>query len=161
MLDHSTLDSLFSTHFDAWGVTRIESIEEEIARLKEWTSYDYHGEMQYMTRNIELRANPCELLPEARSMIMVLMNYYPREWQSDSQPRIAAYAYGNDYHHIVKSKLTLLADEINKVIPHQYAVFCDSAPVMERAWAVRITTKHTNTNEDVPTPQRLFYGDCY
>jgi epoxyqueuosine reductase len=137
MLDHSTLDSLFSTHFDAWGVARIESIEEEIARLKEWTSYDYHGEMQYMTRNIELRANPCELLPEARSMIMVLMNYYPREWQSDSQPRIAAYAYGNDYHHIVKSKLTLLADEINKVSPHKYAVFCDSAPVMERAWAVR------------------------
>ena len=137
MLDHSTLDSLFSTHFDAWGVARIESIEEEIARLNEWTSHDYHGEMQYMTRNIELRANPCELLPEARSMIMVLMNYYPREWQSDSQPRIAAYAYGNDYHHIVKSKLTLLADEINKVSPHKYAVFCDSAPVMERAWAAR------------------------
>ena len=137
MLDHSTLDSLFSTHFDAWGVARIESIEEEIARLKEWTSHDYHGEMQYMTRNIELRANPYELLPEARSMIMVLMNYYPREWQSDSQPRIAAYAYGNDYHHIVKSKLTLLADEINKVSPHKYAVFCDSAPVMERAWAAR------------------------
>jgi epoxyqueuosine reductase len=137
MLDHSTLDSLFSTHFDAWGVARIESIEEEIARLKEWTIHDYHGEMQYMTRNIELRANPCELLPEARSMIMVLMNYYPREWQSDSLPRIAAYAYGNDYHHIVKSKLTLLADEINKVSPHKYAVFCDSAPVMERAWAAR------------------------
>jgi epoxyqueuosine reductase len=137
MLDHSTLDSLFSTHFDAWGVARIESIEEEITRLKEWTSHDYHGEMQYMTRNIELRANPCELLPEARSMIMVLMNYYPREWQSDSLPRIAAYAYGNDYHHIVKSKLTLLADEINKVSPHKYAVFCDSAPVMERAWALR------------------------
>lgn len=137
MLDHSTLDSLFSTHFDAWGVARIESIEEEIARLKEWTSHDYHGEMQYMTRNIELRANPCELLPEARSMIMVLMNYYPREWQSDNQPRIAAYAYGNDYHHIVKSKLTLLADEINKVSPHKYAVFCDSAPMMERAWAAR------------------------
>jgi epoxyqueuosine reductase len=137
MLERSTLDTLISTHFDAWGVARVEPIEEEIARLKEWVGGGFHGEMQYMSRNIELRTNPCELLPDARSMIMVLMNYYPHEWQSENTPRIAAYAYGNDYHHIVKSKLTQIAEEINKVAPHKYAVFCDSAPVMERAWAVR------------------------
>ena len=137
MLERSTLDTLISTHFDAWGVARVEPIEEEIARLKEWVGGGFHGEMQYMLRNIELRTNPCELLPDARSMIMVLMNYYPHEWQSENTPRIAAYAYGNDYHHIVKSKLTQIAEEINKVAPHKYAVFCDSAPVMERAWAVR------------------------
>ena len=137
MLEYPTLDSLFSTHFDAWGVARIEPIEDEIDRLKEWIGNGYHAEMQYMARNIELRANPCELLSDARSMIMVLMNYYPHEWQPDNLPRIAAYAYGNDYHHIVKSKLTQIAEEINKIAPHKYAVFCDSAPVMERAWAVR------------------------
>lgn len=137
MLEYPTLDSLFSAHFDAWGVARIEPIEDEIDRLKEWIGNGYHAEMQYMVRNIELRANPCELLPNARSMIMVLMNYYPHEWQPDILPRIAAYAYGNDYHHIVKSKLTQIAEEINKIVPHKYAVFCDSAPVMERAWAVR------------------------
>ena len=137
MLEYPTLDSLFSTHFDAWGVARIEPIEDEIDRLKEWIGNGYHAEMQYMARNIELRANPCELLPNARSMIMVLMNYYPHEWQPDNLPQIAAYAYGNDYHHIVKSKLTQIAEEINKIAPHKYAVFCDSAPVMERAWAVR------------------------
>lgn len=137
MLEYPTLDSLFSTHFDAWGVARIEPIEDEIDRLKEWIKNGYHAEMQYMARNIELRANPCELLPNARSMIMVLMNYYPHEWQPDNLPQIAAYAYGNDYHHIVKSKLTQIAEEINKIAPHKYAVFCDSAPVMERAWAVR------------------------
>ena len=137
MLEYPTLDSLFSTHFDAWGVARIEPIEDEIDRLKEWIGNGYHAEMQYMARNIELRANPCELLPNARSMIMVLMNYYPHEWQPDNLPRIAAYAYGNDYHHIVKSKLTQIAEEIKKIAPHKYAVFCDSAPVMERAWAVR------------------------
>ena len=137
MLERSTLDTLISTHFDAWGVARVEPIEEEIARLKEWVGGGFHGDMQYMSRNIELRANPYELLPDARSMIMVLMNYYPHEWQSENTPRIAAYAYGNDYHHIVKSKLTQIAEEINKVTPHKYAVFCDSAPVMERAWAVR------------------------
>lgn len=137
MLEYPTLDSLFSTHFDAWGVARIEPIEDEIDRLKEWIGNGYHAEMQYMARNIELRANPCELLPDAQSMIMVLMNYYPHEWQPDNLPRIAAYAYGNDYHHIVKSKLTQIAEEINKIAPHKYAVFCDSAPVMERAWAVR------------------------
>ena len=137
MLEYPTLDSLFSTHFDAWGVARIEPIEDEIDRLKEWIGNGYHAEMQYMARNIELRANPCELLPDARSMIMVLMNYYPHEWQPDNLPQIAAYAYGNDYHHIVKSKLTQIAEGINKIAPHKYAVFCDSAPVMERAWAVR------------------------
>ena len=137
MLEYPTLDSLFSTHFDAWGVARIEPIEDEIDRLKEWIGNGYHAEMQYMVRNIELRANPCELLPNARSMIMGLMNYYPHEWQPDNLPQIAAYAYGNDYHHIVKSKLTQIAEEINKIAPHKYAVFCDSAPIMERAWAVR------------------------
>ena len=137
MLEYPTLDSLFSTHFDAWGVARIEPIEDEIDRLKKWIKNGYHAEMQYMARNIELRANPCELLPDAQSMIMVLMNYYPHEWQPDNLPQIAAYAYGNDYHHIVKSKLTQIAEEINKIAPHKYAVFCDSAPVMERAWAVR------------------------
>ena len=137
MLEYPTIDSLFSTHFDAWGVARIEPIEDEIDRLKEWIKNGYHAEMQYMARNIELRANPCELLPDAQSIIMVLMNYYPHEWQPDNLPRIAAYAYGNDYHHIVKSKLTQIAEEINKIAPHKYTVFCDSAPVMERAWAVR------------------------
>ena len=131
------IEYILSTLFDAWGVARVEPIEEEIARLQEWISQGHHGEMQYMARNIEMRANPQELLPEARSMIMVLMNYYPREWQPKESPQIATYAYSNDYHHIVKSKLTSLAEDINKVIPHQYAVFCDSAPVMERAWAVR------------------------
>ena len=131
------IEYILSTKFDAWGVARIEPIDDEIIHLQEWITQGHHAEMQYMTRNIELRANPCELLPEAKSMIMVLMNYYPHQWQSDNQPRIAAYAYGNDYHHIIKSKLTKIAEEINNITPHQYAVFCDSAPVMERTWAVR------------------------
>lgn len=131
------IEYILSTLFDAWGGARVEPIEEEIARLQEWISQGHHGEMQYMARNMEIRANPQELLPGAKSMIMVLMNYYPQEWQPKEKPQIAAYAYGNDYHHIVKSKLTYLAEEINKVMPHQYMVFCDSAPVMERAWAVR------------------------
>ena len=72
MLDRSILDCLILSHFDAWGVARIESIDCEIAHLQEWLGNNYNGEMQYMSRNIELRANPRELLPNARSMIMVL-----------------------------------------------------------------------------------------
>ncbi len=136
-LQLSTLNSQLSTEFDAWGVARIEPIENEISHLQNWLNHNYHGEMQYMARNITMRANPQELLLEAKSMIMVLMNYYPQEWQPNNQPRIASYAYGNDYHHIIKSKLTKIAEEINNVIPHKYAVFCDSAPVMERTWAVK------------------------
>ena len=149
----SIINSQLSTLFDAWGVARIEPIDDEIERLREWLDNDYHGEMQYMARNIEMRANPQELLPGARSMIMVLMNYYPHEWQPTDKPQIAAYAYGNDYHHIVKSKLTSLAEEINKIMPHQYAVFCDSAPVMERAWAVRAGLGWIGHNGMLVNPQ--------
>ena len=154
----STLNAQLDSPFDAIGVAAIDeigindikddsdilseifnfhSIQDEIDYLKEWLKSGYAGEMRYMHNNLHLRANPKELLPEAKSMIMVLMNYYPREWQPKDKPQIAAYAYGNDYHHIVKSKLTDLAEEINKVAPHKYAVFCDSAPVLERYWAAR------------------------
>ena len=133
----STLNAQLDSPFDAIGVAAIKPIDEEIAHLRDWLDKGYAGEMRYMHNNLHLRANPKELLPEAKSMIMVLMNYYPREWQPKDKPQIAAYAYGNDYHHIVKSKLTELAEEINKVAPHKYAVFCDSAPVLERYWAAR------------------------
>lgn len=133
----SLLSQEFSLAFDAIGVASIEPIDEEIARLQNWLDDGCASEMQYMHNNIGIRANPRELLPEARSMIMVLMNYYPHEWQPEGLPQIASYAYGSDYHHVVKKNLTLLAEDINRIIPHKYAVFCDSAPVMERAWAAR------------------------
>ena len=133
----SILNSQLSTPFDAIGVAAIGPIEDEMRHLELWLEKGYAGDMRYMHNNLHLRANPKELLPEARSMIMVLMNYYPRRWQPADKPQIAAYAYGNDYHHIVKSKLSQLAEEINKVAPHSYAVFCDSAPVLERYWAMR------------------------
>ena len=133
----SILNSQLSTPFDAIGVAAIGPIENEMRHLELWLEKGYAGDMRYMHNNLHLRANPKELLPEAKSMIMVLMNYYPRRWQPADKPQIAAYAYGNDYHHIVKSKLSQLAEEINKVAPHSYAVFCDSAPVLERYWASR------------------------
>ena len=133
----SILNSQLSTPFDAIGVAAIGPIEDEMRHLELWLEKGYAGDMRYMHNNLHLRANPKELLPEAKSMIMVLMNYYPRRWQPTDKPQIAAYAYGNDYHHIVKSKLSQLAEEINKVAPHSYAVFCDSAPVLERYWASR------------------------
>lgn len=133
----SILNSQLSTPFDAIGVAAIGPIEDEMRHLELWLEKGYAGDMRYMHNNLHLRANPKELLSEARSMIMVLMNYYPRRWQPADKPQIAAYAYGNDYHHIVKSKLSQLAEEINKVAPHSYAVFCDSAPVLERYWASR------------------------
>ena len=133
----SSINSQLSSPFDAIWVATIESIENEMIHLDEWLKNGYAGEMKYMHNNLHLRANPKELLPEAKSMIMVLMNYYPRQWQPTDKPQIAAYAYGRDYHHIVKSKLSQLAEEINKVAPHSYVVFCDSAPIMERAWAAK------------------------
>lgn len=149
----STLNSQLPSPFDAIGVASIEPIDEEMARLKEWLENGYAGEMRYMHNNLHLRANPCELLPEARSMIMVLMNYYPHQWQPAGKPQIAAYAYGNDYHHIVKSKLTQLAEEIDKVEPHKYAIFCDSAPVLERYWAAKAGLGWIGRNGMLVNPQ--------
>lgn len=133
--------------FDACGIAQIVPIEQEMNELHQWLNRGYGADLRYMEQHIEMRANPCELLPSARSMIMVLLNYYPREFQPVDAPHIAAYAYGNDYHYIVKSKLSRLVEQIKEYAntdkigatpsEAEYLVFCDSAPVMERTWAVR------------------------
>ena len=153
----SILNSQLSTPFDAIGVAAIGPIEDEMRHLELWLEKGYAGDIRYMHNNLHLRANPKELLPEARSMIMVLMNYYPRRWQPADKPQIAAYAYGNDYHHIVKSKLSQLAEEINKVAPHSYAVFCDSAPVLERYWAMRAGLGWIGRNRQLIIPGKGSY----
>ncbi len=126
--------------FDACGIARIEPIDSDIAHLTRWLEQGYAASLGYMHKHLTMRANPRELLPSAQSMVMVLLNYCPTTLQPDNQPTIARYAYGNDYHHIVKSKLRLLAEKITALAPEnaiEFAPFCDSAPVLERVWAAR------------------------
>jgi epoxyqueuosine reductase len=121
------------------GIARANYLSEDSARLRLWLENGYHGEMQYMENHFEKRSDPRRLLDGARSVIVVLQNYHTPEKQLDpTAPRISKYAYGKDYHKIVRKKLRKLQHWMRaEVGPCSGRVFVDSAPVMERAWAFR------------------------
>lgn len=126
--------------FYACGIARADEVEEaEYARIKEWLAMGMQGEMSYLERNENLRRDPRLLLPGTRSLIMVAMNYYPRVKQDNSQPQVAYYAYGRDYHKVLKKRLdSLLAFIQSEVDPTVVGrSFTDSAPILERYWAVK------------------------
>lgn len=123
--------------FIACGFAKARFLEEEAPRLEEWLTKNYHGEMAYLANHFDKRLNPSLLVPGAKSVISLLFNYYPEVQQKDSQaPKLAKYAYGEDYHFVVKRKLKdlmhFITTEVGEV---EGRVFVDSAPVMERAWA--------------------------
>ena len=122
--------------FDYCGIAKAEELTDDARRLETWLNNNRHGTMQYMENHFDLRINPCKLVPGAKSVICLLLNYYPEQKQNPDAPRIAKYAWGNDYHFVVKEKLNhflfLLREEIGNINGRG---FIDSAPVLERAWA--------------------------
>lgn len=125
--------------FAASGIAQVEHLEEESSRFRDWLSHGYQASMAYMNRNIEKRLNPALLNEWAQSIIVVLFNYYPdKEKNPTGTYKFSKYAFGKDYHVVIKDKLRLLVDDIEEEIGEITArVFVDSAPVMERAWARR------------------------
>lgn len=124
--------------FADYGAAIASPLEKDIARLRESIRDGFNGDMEYMARNIELRENPALLLEGVKSVLCFLAPYKPSERQSGIYPRIASYAYGEDYHKIVRDKLYSICTTLKSRIPDvKYRVFCDSAPVMERAWAAK------------------------
>lgn len=123
--------------FDACGISRAGEPEQERNRLQEWLSAGHHGTMAYMTSHADKRVNPSLLKEGAKSVITVLLNYYSDKKQLDpAAPVISKYAYGKDYHHVVKGKLRELLVYIqNGIIPCEGRVFADSAPILEKAFA--------------------------
>lgn len=137
--------------FDKIGFARAEELETAGERLKEWLEAGYQGEMNWMAREPEKRADPRLIFPEARSVIVVALNYYtPHEHdQSPDKGKISRYAWGDDYHDVVREKLRELLDWIKEEEPEAAGRICvDTAPVMDKAWAVRAGLgwlgKHTN-----------------
>ena len=125
--------------FGMVGVAKAEQMQPEARRLEQWLAAGYHGEMRWMENHFEKRVDPTKLVPGAKSVVSLLFHYEPTETQRDPDaPKIARYAYGEDYHYILKRKLkSLLAylrDEIGDI---DGRVFVDSAPVLERDWARR------------------------
>jgi epoxyqueuosine reductase len=121
------------------AVLPAEFLKEEKDHYHKWLDSGMHGEMDYMSRNVEKRLDPRLLLENAKSVVVVLQNYFPRETQQDADaPVLSKYAYGTDYHFVMKDKLRQLFDYILKISgPCNARPFTDSAPVLERAWARR------------------------
>jgi len=125
--------------FDLCGIAKADFLADEKDHFLSWLGKEYHGEMGYMANNIEKRLDPRLLVEHTKSIIVVGINYYPKEQQADADaPIIAKYAYGKDYHFVMKDRLNQLLDFINTDIGEtQGRAFVDSAPVLEHAWAKR------------------------
>jgi epoxyqueuosine reductase len=124
--------------FDYCGIAKAVPLDDDARRLESWLKKGFNGKMQYMENHFELRVNPEKLVPGAKSVITLLMNYYPNTQPVIEAPRIAKYAYGKDYHDVIRAKLNELLNNIRKEIGDiQGRGFVDSAPVLERTWAAK------------------------
>jgi epoxyqueuosine reductase len=124
--------------FEFCGIAKAQYLDEDARRLETWLNKGMHGNMQYMQNHFDLRVDPAKLVPGARSVITLLLNYFPGEIQEEETPHIAKYAYGDDYHDVIRKKLNdfflLLRENIGEINGRG---FVDSAPVLERTWAQR------------------------
>ena len=125
--------------FLSCGISKADFLEEEAPRLEQWLNQNHHGEMAYMANHFDKRLDPRVLVPGAKSVVSLLLNYHTEEKQTDVEaPKIASYAFGDDYHKVIKDKLKELMSFIHQEIGEvQGRVFVDSAPVMDKAWAAK------------------------
>lgn len=122
--------------FMSVGFAKADFLEEDAIRLESFLKNNYHGKMSYLENHFDLRVDPRKLVPNAKSVITLLLNYYPGESQDINSPKIAKYAWGMDYHDVIKEKLKALFAYINQHIGQiDGRGFVDSAPVLERTWA--------------------------
>ncbi|KAA2243135.1 tRNA epoxyqueuosine(34) reductase QueG [Chitinophaga agrisoli] len=124
--------------FDHCGIARATQLDEDARRLEQWLHKGMHGSMHYMENHFDKRIDPRKLVDNAQSVITLLLNYYPEQQQPADAPRIAKYAYGQDYHEVIRAKLNTLLQRIQETIGEVNGRgFVDSAPVLERSWAQR------------------------
>ncbi len=125
--------------FDHCGIAKAAFLEEEAPRLEEWLNQGMHGQMHYMANHFDKRLDPTKLVEGARSVVSLMYNYYPKEDHAEEKGyKIAKYAYGKDYHFVIKDKLKTFFQHIQQTVGDiEGRVFVDSAPVHERAWAAR------------------------
>ena len=140
--------------FDYCGIAQAKELTEDAIRLEQWLHKGYHGEMEYMAKNFDLRIDPRKLVPGAKSVICFIKNYYPSEEQEKGIPQIAKYAWGNDYHEVIRNQLHEFLDQLRKQIgPIEGRGFVDSAPVLERSWAQLAGAGWIGKNGNLIKPQ--------
>lgn len=124
--------------FSYCGIAKAEPLNEDAKRLESWLNQGMNGNMAYMANHFDLRIDPTKLVPGAKSVITLMLNYYPEKHQNQDAPKISKYAYGQDYHEIIRGKLNFLLQQIKENIGDVIGRgFVDSAPVLERAWATK------------------------
>jgi epoxyqueuosine reductase len=143
-----------SMGFDYCGIAKAQELTEDAKRLEQWIQKGYHGDMEYMARNFDLRIDPRKLVTGAKSVICFIKNYYPDQAQADGLPKIAKYAWGNDYHEVIRNQLHEFLDQLRKQIgPIEGRGFVDSAPVLERSWAQLAGAGWIGKNGNLIKPQ--------
>lgn len=153
--------------FDACGIAQATALEEESAHVEQWLESDCEGEMGYLTRNKEKRYDPRLLVEGTKSIVTVLYNYYPKKRIGDSDKfKIAKYAYGADYHDVLKRKMHQLLEGIDAQTGKLEGtrLFVDSAPVLDRAWAVRCGLGFIGKNTTLIHPKKgsfFFIGHLF
>ena len=124
--------------FLSCGISKAGFLEDEAPRLENWLNNQMNGQMNYMENHFDKRLNPAVLVEGSKSVISLLLNYYPSEFQNQESYKISKYAYGQDYHFIIKDKLTELLNTIQSEIGEVSGrAFVDSAPVLDKAWAAK------------------------
>lgn len=124
--------------FLSCGISKAEFLEAEAPRLEKWLNANMHGEMRYMENHFDKRLDPTKLVDGSKSVVSLLLNYFPSQTQNTESYKLSKYAYGTDYHFVIKDKLKQLLqfiqDEIGEVSGR---AFVDSAPVLDKAWAAK------------------------
>ena len=140
--------------FLSCGISKAGFLEEEAPRLENWLNQNHHGEMKYMENHFDKRLNPTLLVDDAKSVISLLLNYYPSEIQNTDSYKISKYAYGQDYHFVIKEKLKKLLQTIQTEIGAVSGrAFVDSAPVLDKAWAAKSGLGWIGKNSNLLTQQ--------
>ena len=138
--------------FDYCGIAKAQPLDEDARRLEKWLQQGMHGSMKYMENYFDLRVDPTKLVPGAKSVITLLKNYYPS--QISSSGKVSKYAYGNDYHEVIKSALKNMMLQLQeKIGQFSGRGFVDSAPVLERSWAQRSGLGWIGRNGNLITKQ--------
>ena len=122
--------------FNYCGIAKAQCLEDDARRLEGWLNKGFQGSMDYMSKYFDLRTDPAKLVPGAKTVITLLINYYPSQLQNPGSPKVSKYAYGKDYHTVIKNKLNVFLHLIRENIGEVHGRgFIDSAPVLERSWA--------------------------
>lgn len=148
--------------FFACGIAKAGAVSSDYAdKFRRWLDAGGHADMDYMAHNIDKRLDPCLLMPGVKSIVCVALNYAPAERMPEGELQFAAYALGQDYHDIVKSRLHALAARLNITA---YRAFCDTAPVLERYWAAQAGLGWLGRNHQLIIPHAgsmFFLGELF